>query len=155
MKTTISIPISLFLWSAALPALAVPASLTAKYRENRAARVVPRYSSPERSLDESIEASVAEGELLRADDGVLVMAFDVTPEMRARLAERATPQVTRVEELRDGVLYQGRWIRVLHAAPDVAGLEADSMERMVGRRVRATLRVSLTGRHLVVAVQEL
>jgi hypothetical protein len=149
MNTTRILLIGGLFLALAKPALAVPPELTAKFEENRRARALPLYSAPEREIDASAEGAEVEAELVYADDGSVMLAFSLTSEAQSMLLNRGAEVVRSKDQIRNGVIFEGRWMRVYRAVE----ADTESMQHLVGKRVRATLKQSMMGRHVLVAIR--
>ena len=145
------------------PGYGVPPERVAEFEALREKAKVPLRRNSEFMPDQNGTRFYLEADLVRYEDGVVVVAEELDRKSVERLRRLGVVTVTRLEDLRDGVIFDDRLYRVLTVSPTknecqscseghLVGPDAVLLTRRVGLRVRLELAANETGRFLVVGV---
>lgn len=108
------------------------------------------------ALDPKAPKLTAVGTLIGFADDVFTLAVDLTPEAKAALVERGTPEVETADLVRDGVIFEERFYRVYSGAPGSSALaDRPYLERAVGRRVELELGMTRSGSLRVLSISRI
>ena len=145
------------------PGFSAPSERIARYEALRNRAQVPVQSRPEVTPVASSRRRFLEADLVRYEDGVVVVAQRLDRKAVRRLRRLGVRVVRHFEDLRDGVVFDDRFYRVLHVSPTkkncsgcpeghLAGPDEVLLTRRVGRRVRLELAANAAGKFVVVAI---
>lgn len=137
-----------------------------EFEKLRNEKQVPLQSRPEVMPLDLDRRRHLEADLVRYEDGWVVVAKLLDRDSRNRLRRMGVPVVTRFEDLRDGVLFDDRFYRVLPVSPTkkaclacpdghLTGPDSVLLTRRVGLRVRLELASNAAGRSVVVGITTL
>ena len=145
------------------PGFGVRPEQIARFETLRSKAQVPLHSRPEVSPVASSRRHFLEADLVRYEDGVVVVARRLDRKAVRRLRRLGVPFIRRFEDLRDNVIFDDRLYRVLGVAPTrqncsgcpeghLAGPDEVLLTRRVGRRVRLELAANAAGKFVVVEI---
>lgn len=145
------------------PGFGVPAERAARFEKLRSDAQIPVRSRLEVTPVAASRRRFLEADLVRYEDGVVILANRLDRKASRRLRRLGVPTITRFEDLRDHVIFEDRLYRVLTVPPTkqhcsdcpdghLSGPDEVLLTRRVGSRVRLELSANAAGRFVVTAV---